>query len=184
MAPKTNPNKITSLGAWTDAFIVFARLSFTRHPTDIKGILKYIKTIRLGASRNPKASPLEFDKQFLLKMSADSTISWAFVDAELGFIYLSNQFLTQQNQSNLKWHDCNFKGSCSRQHFLYLHSCIVTKATPPPKKKALLVIAVITISQYHAYMNLVLDRHRYGLTGISFVSVYKKGKSVTLPQIL
>lgn len=139
MAPKTNPNKITSLGAWTDAFIVFARLSFTRHPTDIKGILKYIKTIRLG------------DKQFLLKMSADSTISWAFVDAELGFIYLSNQFLTQQNQSNLKWHDCNFKGSCSRQHFLYLHSCIVTKATPlpPPKKHCLSLQSLQLVNTMH-----------------------------------
>lgn len=42
MTPKTNPKKITSLGVWTDAFIVFARISFTRHPADIQGILKYI----------------------------------------------------------------------------------------------------------------------------------------------
>lgn len=62
-------------------------------------------------------------------MSADSTISCAFVDAELWFIYLSNQSLTQQNQSNFKWHDYPFKSTCSRQHFLYLHSCIATKAT-------------------------------------------------------
>lgn len=131
MSPKTNPKKITSLEAWTDAFIVFASIYLTRHPTDIQGILKYMQTIRLGRSRNPNASWLEYDKQFRLKMSADSTISWASVDAELWLIYMSNQPLTQQNQSNLKCYDHNFKGSCSRQHCLYLHSCMYCHKNHP-----------------------------------------------------
>lgn len=131
MSPKTNPKKITSLEAWTDAFIVFASIYLTRHPTDIQGILKYMQTIRLGTSRNPNASWLEYDKQFRLKMSADSTISWASVDAELWLIYMSNQPLTQQNQSNLKCYDYNFKGSCSRQHCPYLHSCMYSHKNHP-----------------------------------------------------
>lgn len=61
-----------------------------------------MQTIRLGASRNPNASWLEYDKQFRLKMSADSTISWASVDAELWLIYMSNQPLTQQSQTSVK----------------------------------------------------------------------------------
>lgn len=50
MTPKTNQKKITFLGAWTDAFVVFARISFRRYPADIQGILKYIQTVRLGAN--------------------------------------------------------------------------------------------------------------------------------------
>lgn len=50
--------KITSLEAWTDAFIVFASSYLTRHPADIQDILKYMQktSIRLGAGRNPNAS--------------------------------------------------------------------------------------------------------------------------------
>lgn len=99
MSPKTNPKKITSLEAWTDAFIVLASIYLTRHPADIQGILKYMQTIRLGASRNPNASWLEYDKQFRLKMSTDSTISWASVDAELWLIYMSNQPLINSTKS-------------------------------------------------------------------------------------
>lgn len=131
MSPKTNPKKITSLEVWTDAFIVFASIYLTRHPADIQGILKYMQTIRLGESRNPNASWLEYDKQFRLKISADSTISWASVDAELWSIYMSNQPLTQQNQSNIKCFDYNFKGPCSRQHCLYLHSCMYCHKNHP-----------------------------------------------------
>lgn len=36
LTPKTNPKKITSLVVWTDAFIVFARISLTRHPATSK----------------------------------------------------------------------------------------------------------------------------------------------------
>lgn len=79
-----------------------------------------MQTIRLGASRNPNASCLEYDKQFRLKMAADTTVSWASVDEELWLICMSNQTLTQQNQSNLKCYDYNFKGSCSSQPCLYL----------------------------------------------------------------
>lgn len=97
MTPKTNPKKITFLEASTDD-IVFASIYLTRHRADNQGILKYIQTIRLWASRNPNASWLEYDQQFRLKMSADSYVSWASVDAEMCLIYRSIQPLTQQNQ--------------------------------------------------------------------------------------
>lgn len=55
--------KITSLEAWTDAFIVCASSYLTRHPADIQDILKYMQetSIRLGAGRNPNASWLDYD---------------------------------------------------------------------------------------------------------------------------
>lgn len=55
MTPKTNPKKVTSLESLTDEF-VFASICLTRHIADIQGILKYIKTIRLEAGRNPNES--------------------------------------------------------------------------------------------------------------------------------
>lgn len=48
MTPKINPKKFTSLEAWADVFIVFANIYLIRHPAVIKGILKYMQTIRLG----------------------------------------------------------------------------------------------------------------------------------------
>ena len=55
MQPKHDAKKITTLQTWTDAFIVFTSIYLTRHPCDIQGILKYMQTIRLGATRSPTA---------------------------------------------------------------------------------------------------------------------------------
>lgn len=84
-----------------------------------------MQIIRLEVGRITIASLPEYDKQFRLKTSANSSISWASVDAELWLIYMLNQSLTQQTQSNLNCYDySNFKCSCSRQPCLNQHSYI------------------------------------------------------------
>lgn len=65
MSPKNTPKKSTSttVDSWTDPLIVFSSNYLFRNPVDIQGILKYIQIFRLGASKNPNASWLEYDKQ-------------------------------------------------------------------------------------------------------------------------
>ena len=133
------PKKITTLQSWTDAFIVFASIYLTRHPCDIQGILKYMQTIRLGATRFPTAQWLEYDKQFRLKLSRNTDIQWGSVDAELWILYMSGQSVGPQthaytqnysqqqpsyNQTGPKCFDYNYKGSCNKHPCTYQHLCL------------------------------------------------------------
>nr|XP_034312472.1 uncharacterized protein LOC109619766 isoform X3 [Crassostrea gigas] len=131
MSPKTNPKKITTVDSWTDAFLIFSSIYLLRHPADIQGILKYMQTIRLGASRNPNASWLEYDRQFRLKISTNTSITWGSVDAELWLMFMSNTAVVHNTQSNSKCYDYNFKGSCSRQSCLYQHLCMYCHKNHP-----------------------------------------------------
>lgn len=60
---KTDQHKfailITSLEAWTDAFIVFASSYLTRHPADIQDILKYMQKIKLVLDQGQVEIPMQ-----------------------------------------------------------------------------------------------------------------------------
>ncbi|XP_048743934.2 uncharacterized protein LOC125657358 [Ostrea edulis] len=131
MQPKSNTKKITSIDSWTDAFLVFASIYLSRHPADIQGILKYVQTIRLGASRNPTCAWLEYDKQFRLKMSKNTFIAWGSIDAELWLLYMSNHQISQPTQSTPKCYDYNYKGSCAKNPCLYQHVCMYCHKNHP-----------------------------------------------------
>ncbi|KAK3091282.1 hypothetical protein FSP39_018589 [Pinctada imbricata] len=91
MQTKSSTKKITTIEAWTDAFLIFSSIYLSRHPVDMNGILKYIHTIRLGAARNPTGSWLEYDQQFRLKMSKNPNLDWGSVDAELWLLYMTSR---------------------------------------------------------------------------------------------
>ncbi|KAJ8298123.1 hypothetical protein KUTeg_024654 [Tegillarca granosa] len=52
ISPRSRPTRINDVQHWTDAFLIFASIYTSAYPHSITGILKYIHTIRLGASRS------------------------------------------------------------------------------------------------------------------------------------
>jgi hypothetical protein len=122
MQPIHNSKKTASVDTWTEAFIVFASIYLARYPSELQDISKYMKTIRLGASRTPSGAWLENDRQFRLKMAKHTSMSFSSVDGELWLLYMSNQPTAQQTHPTLKCYDFNFKGSCTRYQCSYHHT--------------------------------------------------------------
>ena len=59
--------KIATIEQWTDAFILFMNIYVGAHPNKIHQLLKYIHSIRLGASRFSGQGWILYDEQFRLK---------------------------------------------------------------------------------------------------------------------
>jgi len=45
-------NKLLSIEAWSDAFIIFMSIYGSAHPNSFQQLLKYMKSVRLGAKRS------------------------------------------------------------------------------------------------------------------------------------
>jgi hypothetical protein len=60
-----------NIETWTNAFLSFASIFISRHPSEAKGLLKYIHTIRLGASRQSTLGWKTYDQQFWLRKAID-----------------------------------------------------------------------------------------------------------------
>ena len=52
LQPKQQNKKITTIGMWTDAFLIDTSIFLTIHVSRFQELLKYIQTIRLGVKRN------------------------------------------------------------------------------------------------------------------------------------
>lgn len=127
-APKAR--KLTSIERWTDAMLVFAGIYISGHIDQAPHLLKYIDTIRTGASRNPNSQGwLDYDKQIRLRKSIDPSISWSAIDSELWLIYMAST--TNNPTASHKCYDYNFKGYCSRQSCFYSHLCMYCSGSHP-----------------------------------------------------
>lgn len=124
-----NSKKINNIEQWTDAFIIFCSIYLQAHPAKTLEILKYMKDIRLAASRSGNLGFKEYDQQFRLKMAMNPTKSWGEVDSELWLMFVLPTVKTlpaaqtYQSQSK-KCYDYNYQGSCFRSPCSYLHACI------------------------------------------------------------
>ncbi|KAJ8304803.1 hypothetical protein KUTeg_018386 [Tegillarca granosa] len=98
------------------------------YPHSITGVLKYIHTIRLGASRSSGDGWKTYDIQFRLKKVKNPEMFWAVVDQELWLLYMSYQHNSTINKpvsaSFNKCYDYNYKGFCSKKPCPYSHLCI------------------------------------------------------------
>ena len=127
---KKDLSKINNIQEWTDAFLVFATIYTTAFPGSIGGILKYIHTIRLGASRTSGLGWKNYDVQFRLKKEKNPAMSWAIVDHELWLLYMHQQSTQSNPTQNVstpsvnKCYDFNYKGHCERKSCTYLHKCL------------------------------------------------------------
>ena len=63
------PVKIMDVEKWTNAFIIFSSVLIAKHPDHAQGLLKYMNSIRLGASRHQGLGWKAYDAQYRLRKS-------------------------------------------------------------------------------------------------------------------
>lgn len=142
--PKHADKKILNIETWTNAFLVYASVFITKHPQEAKSLLKYIDTIRLGASRQSTLGWKSYDQQFRLRKSIDPLKKWEIVDTELWLLYMYQAPNTpipaiKTNIGNDYYHsssigkcyDYNYKGNCVRNGCTYVHSCLKCNQAHP-----------------------------------------------------
>lgn len=78
---------ITSIHAWSSAFMVFMSVFLESHPNEIQQLLKYMRDIRLLASRC--AAWPWYEEQFRLKKARYPDSSWGVIDNELWLLCMS-----------------------------------------------------------------------------------------------
>ncbi|XP_033733377.1 uncharacterized protein LOC117322521 isoform X2 [Pecten maximus] len=119
--------KVSNISEWTDAILMLVSIFSAAHPERFQELLKYVQTIRLGASRCTGLGWRSYDEQFRLRRSQDPSSSWAMVDSELWLIYMSaSSAATRDNKPYSivqKCFDYNFQGLCTRNPCNYAHVC-------------------------------------------------------------
>lgn len=132
--PKYKDETIVSISQWTDAFLIFASIYCVKHSSQAVHLFRYMATIRKGAERSPNSCNWrEYDVQFRLKKSIDSSLSWGSVDAELWLFYM--QPVVQNNiptpTKQFKCYSYNFQGVCEKQNCRFLHICVKCNGSHP-----------------------------------------------------
>lgn len=141
---KTQNSKILNIEQWTTAFTIFISIFCKVHLHRFQELLKYMHTIRLGASRSSSMGWKTYDEQFRLRKALDPNSSWGSVDTELWLIYMSNTQMqeiqhnpysrvTSPNhfKSSLKCYNFNYKGYCSTLNCIYTHACLYCNSNHP-----------------------------------------------------
>lgn len=80
--------RITSIAAWTSAFLVYTSVFLDFHPSRCQEILKYMHTIRSAATRFGSYGWRTYDLQFRMRQQRNPQNSWAVIDGELWFLYV------------------------------------------------------------------------------------------------
>ena len=88
---KSNKPKrlITSIHAWTNAFLVYSSVFLEAHPQRTQELLKYCHIVRMAASRYPGFGWRIYDQNFRLRQQAHPHRSWAILDGELWSLYVT-----------------------------------------------------------------------------------------------
>ena len=122
------PVKIMDVEKWTNAFIIFSSVLIAKHPEHAQGLLKYMNSIRLGASRHQGLGWKAYDAQYRLRKSTKPLSDWGTVDNELWLVYMSQQNVQLSSQPATPkvfyCYDYNLKGQCLRQVCKYEHKCL------------------------------------------------------------
>ncbi|CAC5361232.1 unnamed protein product [Mytilus coruscus] len=86
---QTKPSKkITDINTWIDAFLIYTSMYVGVNLEDTQNILKYMYSVKLGASRSIGLGWKDYDQQFRLKKARNPAISWAIDDQELWLLYI------------------------------------------------------------------------------------------------
>ena len=125
---KKSQSKISTIQQWTDAFLVYSSVYLTAHPNSATSLLKYMHTVRLGASRSSGLGWKDYDSQFRMKKQSNPSISWSKVDQELWLLYMNKSSSLSSNSSSSyhapKCVDFNYKGYCTKSNCPYKHRCM------------------------------------------------------------
>ncbi len=100
---KSNKPKrlITSIHAWTNAFLVFSSVFLEAHPHRTQELLKYCHIVRMAASRYPGFGWRIYDQNFRLRQQSHPHRSWAILDGELWSLYVTAP--SHRDSSGLRW---------------------------------------------------------------------------------
>ena len=82
------PRRITSISAWTSAFLSFSSIYLAFHPQRTQDLLKYMHTIRSAAIRFASSGWRQYDINFRMRMQRNPQKSWASIDGELWYLYV------------------------------------------------------------------------------------------------
>ena len=85
--PKQKEQNISNLSEWLDAFAIFASIHLVKHPMQAIPMFRYMTLIKRGPER-VKGNWLDYNIQFRLKKSYNTSLSWVLVDAELWMMYV------------------------------------------------------------------------------------------------
>lgn len=136
--PKTVKGKINDINSWTDAFNIYMSIFLTTHPEHTQGLLKYMQSVRLGASRSNGMGWKQYDEQYRLRKARYPSAPWGVIDTELWLLYMQAPAVQRTvpsnnpaNSSTLKCYDFNYKGNCSRPQCRYKHICLRCNGNHP-----------------------------------------------------
>ncbi|XP_048257374.1 uncharacterized protein LOC125383202 [Haliotis rufescens] len=136
LKPKASGKVIETITDWATAFTVYISIFIKSHPEQIQGMLKYMNTIRLGASRHTGIGWRTYDEQFRLRQARNPQNSWGSINVELWMLYMqvpsqnfssfprndSQSFHVQNTNTNSTCHDYNYR-YCSRDKCKFKHTC-------------------------------------------------------------
>ena len=126
--PKSHDKKINSIEVWSNAFIIYMNIYIVKHPIETQDMLKYMKSLRLGESRNPSSNWKDYDIQFRLRKARNMSLGWGVIDSELCKMYMcqsqSSSLTVPSQQMIQKCYDFNYRGSCTKQGCRYSHTWI------------------------------------------------------------
>ncbi|XP_071168809.1 uncharacterized protein LOC143042006 [Mytilus galloprovincialis] len=129
--------KITDISTWIDAFLIYTSIYVGVHLEDTQTILKYMYSVKLGASRSIGLGWKDYDQQFRLKKARNPALSWATVDQELWLLYIhTGQSTAPSSGVNMvntyrKCYEYNNKGACMLPQCRYIHKCLKCNGSHP-----------------------------------------------------
>ena len=85
--PPPPKNKIFSIEAWTNAFLVYMSIYIEAHPASVHDLLKYCHLIRSAASRYHGFGWRDYDTEFRHRLHRRGG-SWATMDGELWLLHV------------------------------------------------------------------------------------------------
>ena len=80
--------RISSISAWTSAFLSYSSIYLAFHPQRTQEILKYMHTIRSAAIRFASSGWRQYDINFRMRMQRNPQKSWASIDGELWYLFV------------------------------------------------------------------------------------------------
>ncbi|XP_067668108.1 uncharacterized protein [Haliotis asinina] len=140
LKPKSTGKRVQNIFEWTTAFTVYMSIYILAHPEATQGMLKYMNTIRMAATRHPGYGWRLYDEQVRLRQARCPGSPWGTVNVELWMLYVQDP-LAQQNPSsttqNRGWSrqfqrpgnkrqvTCNSfnYASCFRRQCRFKHAC-------------------------------------------------------------
>ena len=107
--------QITTIGAWTNAFLVFTAIYLRAHPNRTQELLKYGHIIRMASTRFQGWGWRTYDRHFRLRQKSHPHNSWAVIDGELWTLFVAvpafNVVPQAQGGVNNSFRGSNQKGS-------------------------------------------------------------------------